>query len=277
MYQNLIPGEAWKTSVHWCEYPRVTESLIDEDLSAHMDGLLAVVSLGSAARNAVKIKVRQPLAELKVHSDNEDIGVAVYRFRDQILEELNIKDVQLVNSTLLRFEAKPNMKTLGPKFGSKLKDVCAAIASASTEDLVAKVQVGQPFDLNGFTLDPVDVVVTLKAPDDWAGVADRGTQVLIDARITPDLKREGMARDVVRQIQQLRKDANLDMEDRIELYLHTESAELERAIELYHAYITGETLTQKWWPTTPLGDDAAKANVKIEGQALTIQLRKVPT
>ncbi len=279
MYQNLIPGEAWKTSVHWCEYPRVDKALIDEQLSADMDALLCLVSLGSAARNTVKIKVRQPLAELKVQPGQDADRRAVQRFADQLVEELNVKKVTLHEPTsgpLLRFECKPNMKNLGPKFGPKLKDVQAAILNTPAADLTAKVQAGQPFELNGFTLDPVDVVVSLKAPDGWAGVADRGTQALIDARLTPELQAEGMVRDVIRQVQQLRKDANLQMEDRIELYLHTESAALRQAIETHRAYIADQCLV-KVWATAPLGNDAATANVKIEGQALTIQLRKVPT
>src|SRR5262249_47624136 len=118
-----------------------------------------------------------------------------------------------------------------------------------------------------------DVLVSQKAPEGWAGVADHDTQVLIDARITPELRREGMARDVIRQVQQLRKDANLEMEDRIVLYLHTESAELRQAIEAHRDYIAGETLTVQW-SAAPLGAGAATANGKVEGQALTIQLRK---
>ena len=279
MYQNLIPGAAWKTSVHWSDYPQVDPSLIDEQLSADVDALLALVSLGSAARNSVKIKVRQPLAELKVQPGTDSDRRAVERFADQIVEELNVKKVTLHDPSagpLLRFEAKPNMKTLGPKFGARLKDVLAAIATAPVANLVAKVQAGQPFELHGFTLDPADVVAALKAPDGWAGVADRDTQVLIDAIITPELKREGMARDVVRQVQQLRKEANLEMEDRVVLYLHTESAELRQAIETHRDYIASETLTAQW-SSSPLNEGAATANVKIEGQALTIQLRKAAT
>ena len=87
------------------------------------------------------------------------------------------------------------------------------------------------------TLEPADVWVTTKAPEGWAGVADRGTQVLVDARITEELEREGMARDVVRQVQELRKEAGLEMEDRIVLYLGTESAALRQAIEAHRDYI----------------------------------------
>jgi isoleucyl-tRNA synthetase len=276
MYQNL---EAWQgsrpPSVHMCDFPKADPSLIDEHLTEDMDRLLDLVSLGLAARNDAKMRVRQPLAELKVKPAGDADRRAVERFADQIAEELNVKKVTPHTSpeSLLRTEAKPNMKTLGPKFGARLQEVVAAIKKAPADDLAAKVKAGQPFDLAGFTLDPADVVVTQRAPEGWAGVADGATQVVIDARVTPELKREGMARDVIRQVQQLRKEANLEMEDRIALYLHTESAELRQAIETHRAYIAAETLTVQW-AAAPLGDGAASANVKVEGQAVTIQLRK---
>ena len=87
---------------------------------------------------------------------------------------------------------------------------------------------------------------------------------MIDARVTPDLKREGMARDVIRQVQNLRKEANLEMEDRIVLHLHTESAELRQAVETHRAYIASETLTVQW-STTPLGEGAAKGECEDRG------------
>ena len=116
MFQNLV-GDG---SVHLCAFPQVDEALLDAGLSADMDALLRLVSLGSAARNTVKIKVRQPLAEMKVQSGDERNHRALERFADQICEELNIKKVTLHNAkkqSLLRLELKPNMKTLGPKLG----------------------------------------------------------------------------------------------------------------------------------------------------------------
>src|SRR5262249_36772702 len=161
-----------------------------------------------------------------------------------IMEELNVKKVTLHDPAagpLLALDVKANMKTLGPKLGPRLKEVQAALAATPAAELAAKVQAGQPFDLacpRGLvTPDPADLWVTTKAPEGWAGVADRSTQVLIDTRITEALAREGMARDVIRQVQQLRKDADLEMEDRIVLYLTTESAKLQAAIAAHQEYI----------------------------------------
>jgi isoleucyl-tRNA synthetase len=139
--------------------------------------------------------------------------------------------------------------------------------------LAAKVQKGEPFTLGAFTLEPSDLVIGYKAVDGWAGVVDRGTQVAIDARITETLAREGMARDVVRQVQDLRKQAGLEMEDRIVLYLYTEWEPLRRAIEAHREYIASETLTTHWSMTLLDGMETTK--VKIEGKELTIGLMRI--
>jgi isoleucyl-tRNA synthetase len=290
MYRNLVPG-AEDRSVHLCEYPEADVSLIDEQLSADTGALRELVRLGSAARNTVKIKVRQPLAEIKIQPTTaaDKSGAprgplqrrAVERFGDQIREELNVKKVTLHedNGALLSPEVKPNPKTLGPKVGARLKDVMAAIAKANPEQLAAKARAGEPVELrlpggDSVTLEAADLWVTMRAPEGWAGVEEGGTQVVVDARVTEALKREGMARDIVRQVNQLRKDAALKIEDRIALYLGTESAALRQAIDEHRNYIAAETLTVRW-SEGPLGEGAPTANVKVDGQALAIQLRKV--
>jgi isoleucyl-tRNA synthetase len=281
MYRNLVPGEEDR-SVHLTDFPEVDESLIDASLSADMQALLRLVSLGSAARNAGRIgKVRQPLAEIKVQPVGDSDRQALERFADQIREELNLKKVTLHDPSagaLLAIEVKPNMKTLGPRFGARLKEVLAALASADPGVLAAKVQAGEmvklPCPEGPVTLEPADLQVTSRAPEGWAGVSDRGTEVVVDIRVTEELKREGLARDVVRQVQELRRKASLEMEDRIVLHLGTESAILREAIETHWAYISGETLAVER-AMQPLGAGAHQAKIKVDGQALTIQLRKV--
>jgi isoleucyl-tRNA synthetase len=282
MHQNLvIKGAFGSGSIHLCDFPQADESLIDHDLSADMDALLRLVSLGSAARNSVKLKVRQPLAEMKVQPGDERDCRAVERFADQICEELNVKKVTLHDAAqgpLLRILVKPNMKTLGPKFSSRLKEVQAVLAAADGAALARDANGGKPFELacpgGVVTLDPGDVVVQMQAPEGWAGVADRGTQVLIDTRITEALAREGMAREVIRHVQNARKEAGLEMEDRIVLQLGTESVALRQAIEAHRAYVAAETLTVQW-SDLPLDGECHDVQVKVDGQPLRITLRKV--
>jgi isoleucyl-tRNA synthetase len=282
MYQNVVvaagvPGA--RPSVHLCEYPQVDPSLIDEQLSEDMEALLRLVSLGSAARNSVKLKVRQPLAELKIQPSSDAERHAVERFADQLCEELNLKKVTLHDSTggpLLAQDVKPNMKTLGPRFGPQLAAVKAVIASAPAEELAALVQQMQPIILRGFHFDPGDLTVTQKAPEGWAGVADRGTQELLDTRITDELRLEGLAREVVRHVQEARKEAGLQMEDRIALSLTTEAPLLRQAIETHRAYIAAETLTVRW-VSGPFQEAAFRKTVQVDKQPLTIELTKVAT
>jgi isoleucyl-tRNA synthetase len=284
IYQNLKPARSaskdWPESVHLTEYPRRDETLNDPDLSADMDALLRLVSLGLAARNAAKIKVRQPLAELKVQPADDAEAPAVERFADQICEELNVKQVTLHHSSngpLLNQEVKPNVKTLGPKFGPRLRDVTAALAASNTAEIAVKAKAGTAVELivagDRVTLEPADIIITEKAGEGWAGVADRGTQVALDIRITESLKLEGMAREVIRHVQELRKTADLEMEDRIELSLQTDSPELRKAIETHRDYICRETLAVKF-SMEPLGGEVHRAEVKVERQLLRIELRK---
>jgi len=117
------------------------------------------------------------------------------------------------------------------------------------------------------------VFVQARAPEGWAGLADGATQIMEDARVTPELAREGMAREIVRHVQDTRKKANLEMEDRIALYLEAEAPDLRQAIDVHRVYIAEETLTTQW-ATQPLDGEAHRAQVKVDGKALTIMLRK---
>jgi isoleucyl-tRNA synthetase len=123
-------------------------------------------------------------------------------------------------------------------------------------------------------LDANDILLKAKAPDGWAGLVDRGTQLLLDVRINEELAHEGMAREVVRHVQELRKKSGLEMEDRIALHFATESRELRQAVEAHSSYISAETLAVEWL-NVPLDGESDAVSVKVDGHPLTIQLRKV--
>ena len=272
MWRNLRL-EKDPESVHLCDFPRADEKLLDAQLSQDMEALLDLVTLGSAARNAAKIKVRQPLAEIRVQPANDAGRNALRRFGDQLCDELNIRKATLhEGGPLLTIEAKPNRKSLGPKAGARLQEICAAIEKLDTS---GGLKFPMELSLPGgpFTLEAADVAVTYKAAEGWAGAAEKGTQVAVDTRLTPDLKRAGMAREVVRFVQDLRKTAGLQMEDRIILCLKTDSPELQQAIDPHRDYIASETLTTKW--VDSFDSSFANSDVKIEGAALTIALKEV--
>jgi isoleucyl-tRNA synthetase len=285
MYQNLERSGTEETgralSIHHCNFPEVDESLIDAELSADMEALLRLVSLGSAARNSVRIKVRQPLAEIIIQPANEAEGHAVQRFAEQISEELNLKTVILhdpAGGPLLSYEISPNLKNLGPKYGERLSKIRTALAALDANSLAAQVQAGGNIELDCagtmVLLDANDILLKAKAPDGWAGLVDRGTQLLLDVRINEELAHEGMAREVVRHVQELRKKSGLEMEDRIALHFATESRELRQAVEAHSSYISAETLAVEWL-NVPLDGESDAVSVKVDGHPLTIQLRKV--
>jgi isoleucyl-tRNA synthetase len=284
MYQNLERDENENTdrsrSIHHCNFPEVDDTLIDAELSADMEALLRLVSLGSAARNSVRIKVRQPLAEIVIQPANDSERHAVQRFAEQISEELNLKKVTLhdpAEGPLLRYEISPNLKTLGPKFGERVREIRTALTAADAISLAAKVQAGGEIELDcaGATavLDANDILLKAKAPAGWTGVIDYGTQLLLDVRINEELVQEGMAREVVRHVQELRKKSGLEMEDRIALHFATSPALLQ-AVEAHRSYISAETLAVEWL-NLPLDGDSHSTSVKVDGHPLTIQLRKV--
>jgi isoleucyl-tRNA synthetase len=170
------------------------------------------------------------------------------------------------------------MKSLGPKFGPRLKEVQTALTTADAAAIAKRVQASEPFELacpgGAVTLDPADVVIQWQAPDGWAGVADRGTQVLLDTRVTPELVSEGTAREIVRHVQATRKEADLDIADRIALYLGTESAELGQVIATHREAIGSATLTADW-SDRPLTSKRHGTQVKVDGQLLLIELRPI--
>ena len=277
IYRNLV--DAGDHSIHLEDYPTPDAKMIDEVLSEDMEALLHLVTLGSASRNTVKIKVRQPLAELRVLPGNDADRRAILRFADQLCEELNLKKASLHDASagpLLVPEIKANAKNLGPRFGQRLKDVQQAILKADPLELLKKAQTGAPFQLvhgaETFDLEPADLFISLKAQEGWTGVADRDTQVALDTRITEELALEGMARDIIRQVQDLRKKSGLEMEDRIILHLETPSELLGKSIAGHRDYIASETLVLNYSATAPT--DAQVAQVKIETHELTITLKK---
>jgi isoleucyl-tRNA synthetase len=187
-----------------------------------------------------------------------------------------VEIVQDSDGPLLRAEVKLNLRVAGAKLGSRLKEAQTALAAEDHIKVASGVQSTTGFVLNladgPETLTSADVLITYVGPEGWSGVADRDTQVALDARITPELAREGMARDIVRQIQDLRKRAGLEMEDRIALELESPHEELAKAIEEHRASIAAETLTASW---TTGGTHVA--DVRIDSAPLIIRLDKITT
>ena len=281
IYQNLVAEQTTgaAASVHHVPFPEVDETMIDETLSAHVAASLRLMSLARAARKESKLKVRQPLAELLIVPGNDAERQAVELFQDHFLEELNVKKVTLRDSAddMVTVLVEPNMKTLGPKFGRNVSAARAAIAELDGASVEKKLAQNEPvmieIDGNALPVASEDLTVSRSYQDAWAGASDGPTVTLLDTRLTPQLKNEGLARDIVRNVQNLRKEAGLDIADRIRLGLSTDAEGLHDAIEQCGDYIKNETLAVELL-TEPPATDLGRIDVKIDGNPLVIALAR---
>ena len=250
IYQNLVRGADPDApdSVHLCRYPQADESLIDEALSKQMDAVTGIVSAALGLRSAKSLRVRQPLAEVIVASPDPELRAGVERFRSHLLEELNVKalTVRTDLDDLLEYKVRPDMARLGPRLGRSAGAVQARLAELAPADVAADVKKpgGLELHVDGETVRLMsdDVVVDRVWPDNLAGAEEHAFTVALNTDLTPDLIAEGMARDVVRHVQQLRKDAALEMDARIRVHYETIDPALLSALQVWEDYIRGETL-----------------------------------
>jgi isoleucyl-tRNA synthetase len=287
IYQNLVarqvPGSP--DSVHHTPFPQPDAACIDESLSSLVAASLRLISLGRTARKESNLKVRQPLAELIVVPGSDEERRAAEMFTEHFLEELNVKSLSVRpdGAGLVRVSVDASMKALGPKFAgraSAVRDAVRRLDGPATERTLAT---GAPLvvtvDGREVTLEPGDVRVTRDFGADYAGAADGATIVLLDRRVTPELRREGIARDIVRNVQNLRKDSGLDLADRIHLFLVTDGAEVRQAIAAFRDYIQRETLAVELNDQPPknelastAGETSAATTINLDGASLTIYI-----
>jgi isoleucyl-tRNA synthetase len=272
IYDNLDGSEA---SVHLCDYPEPDPALRDERLEWEMQVARDAIELGRAARAQARVKVRQPLGEAVVVAADRE-RAAIERFEPLVLEELNVKRVRFVSEAdeLGRFELKPNYRVLGPRFGKQMPQVAAAVAAldaqSAAETLRGGGTVGVTIDGTEQPLSGDDLQLVLQ-PLEGYRVERSGTHaVALNLELSDELRREGLAREVVHAVQAARKSAGLNVEDRIALSLGGD-AELLDAVRAHEGYVAGETLA------TSLVYDGAGAGetARIEGRELSIAVERV--
>jgi isoleucyl-tRNA synthetase len=285
MYRNLkgsgfrVQGSGQSVppqSVHLCDYPAANAALIDESLSFQMRVVQQVVGCGHALREQAGQRVRQPLAEIRVAVPDSQHRGALERLGSLVIDELNIKRLAVVDSLadLTSLSAKANFAILGPRFGKEVQKIASAITTAPAA-LLQKLQAGRSVtitaDGRAVEISPADVSIQVATQPGWLVGQAVGLSVAIDTRVTPELLREGLARDVVRHIQQLRKDAGLNIEDRIEVTHHTNDADLAQAIEEWTSYIMAETLSVN---LTSKPTKSQMEEVKLGQRSLWLHVRK---
>ncbi len=259
MYQNLVPGTDISSaapqpgpstipdSVHLCEYPTADESLLDEALNRRMAAAQLVVKLGHKLREENTLRVRQPLAELQFAAADVETAAAIAQLTDVISEELNIEQVTQQDNLdgLVGYSYKPNLKTLGPRYGKllgMLRTKLPELGDAVLGPLRRGENVSITIDGNNIDLTAADVLISTEQAEDWVCRDDSGIQIAISTVLTDALIRKGMSRDFVRHVQQLRKDADLNIQDRIRIEYHSERNVVEAMVAEWGDYICEETL-----------------------------------
>ncbi|MGB2403825.1 MAG: DUF5915 domain-containing protein, partial [Flavobacteriaceae bacterium] len=236
-------------SVHLAPFPEANLSLRQPALEDCMGKARIIASLALSLRKKEQIKVRQPLQKIMIPIRNQTEKEAIERVTALIQSEINVKTVELLDdaSALLVKEIKPNFKTLGPRFGKNMKAVVGVINSLSEDD-IKLLEAGESLqiDLDDDTiaLEPNDVIIQSKDIEGWLVANGNGMTVALDIHLNEALINEGIAREMINRIQNLRKEAGFEVTDKIILYL-TEDELLSKVFESHLAYIQQETLTEK--------------------------------
>ncbi|NLY70983.1 MAG: isoleucine--tRNA ligase [Clostridiales bacterium] len=231
-------------SVHLAYYPDPDESLIDPNVEERMDLVRTLVGLGRGVREKERIKVRQPLSSILVDGKYEDL---IGDMTDLIKEELNIKEVVFEQKLdkFMDFTLRPNFKEAGPKLGSKIKAFGAALAKADAPSVVETLEREGSIvlDLEGqeMTIDKELIDVKIVAKEGFTVAMENNVFVILDTTITDQLMKEGLAREFVSKVQQLRKQKDFEVTDRINIYYHSDET-VKKALEEHGSYIMKETL-----------------------------------
>jgi len=269
IYRNLTGNE----SVHIDYYPEPNEDLIDLELEERMDLVRELVRLGRASREAVKIKVRQPLREVLIDGKYED---KIKELVPLIKEELNVKEVVFEKDLgqFMNYSLKPNFKVVGPILGSKVKSFAKALNELDSHEVVKKLEEDGKIIMN---LDGEDVeivkdyiTVTISAKEGFDVAMENNLFVILDTTLTKDLLNEGYAREFISKVQQMRKANGYDVLDNINIYYDGDE-EIKEAVELFEDYIKAETLAVS---ITRVKDDSFEKQ-DLNGHMTGIKLEKI--
>ncbi|GJM42597.1 MAG: hypothetical protein DHS20C20_28790 [Ardenticatenaceae bacterium] len=281
MYQNLVGSvdENAPASVHHTFYPEADAASLDRRLLDKMGLAITTASLGRSARSAADIKLRQPLAKARVNVGSQQQQDDLQELADVLAEEINVKEIEVVSEVgeLVNYVLMPNNRVLGPKFGKQFPQVRQALMALDPAEAARRLQAGETLVLEvaGETvyLGDEDVLVQTESRGGLAVASDKGVTVAVDTELTPVLVQEGFARDVVRQVNNMRKDAGLEISDRIELGYQGATDDVAAALISFAEYVQQETLTVSLL-TGPMAEALYSQTVSIGDQDVTLHLRK---
>jgi isoleucyl-tRNA synthetase len=270
-----IKAQGVKESVHLCDYPIGDAKFVDAPLSARMNLVREISSLGRNARMAASLKVRQPLAKVEVVLADTTHQKWLESHADLIAEELNVKEVAFTThgEEYITYSVVPNFKRLGPRLGKNMPAAKKLLGEIDAAKLLAELKSKGKSALHfadgsSIDLDNEDIEVRLQAKAGWAAAQGKGSVVVLATELTPELIAEGNARDVVRLIQDQRKDTGCEYTDRIRVGLVTDSTALKAAIKQHHDFIAKETLAAEIVDRAL--DKVTPVEAKLGGETLTV-------
>ena len=273
MYQNMVRtvDKNAPESVHLCDWPKADASFINPELEANMAAVLDIVVLGRSARNSANIKNRQPIGTMYVQGSKlPDMYVSI------IADELNVKKVEFVDdaSAFITYKVKPQLKTLGPRYGKILPKINAYLAGEGIGNaVVAAHNAGEnyKFDIEGtqVLLSREDVLVSTEQSAGFVAVSEHDLSVVLDTNLTPELIDEGFVREIVSKVQTMRKEAAFEVTDHIALY-HEGSERIENIFAKYGTEIASDTLAD----SIAKGTAGFTKEWDINGETVTLGVKK---
>jgi len=274
---NAVRGDVRDTSVHLVHFPSWDKNLIDKDLEERMEIAQKVSSMILALRRKVNIRVRQPLARIMVPVTDSNFRAKFEAVRDLVLAEVNVREVEYIDDTsgLLIRKVKPNFKLLGPRFGKAMKDAGAAIQAMSQKDIEMFEKAGEyqlVIDGNPYKITTEDVEIISEDIPGWLVANEGRLTVALDITVTPELLHEGIAREFVNRIQNIRKESGYEVTDKIDVQI--EDLEfVHEAVKKHSDYIASQTLAGSIVLTATLSGADVK-EIDIEEQMVKVVIRK---
>ena len=252
LYLDLVPeGEE---SVHFVLMPKCDESVIDKDLEERMSMAQKATSMVLALRRKVSIKVRQPLSKLVIPVISDKVRSQLEQVKGIILGEVNVKEAEFISDTtgIITKKIKPNFKTLGKVYGKQMKEIAGAFASFD-QAVISDIQTAQaagadyvlPLPSGDVVLGPADYEISSEDMPGWLVASDGPLTLALDIQISEDLKKEGVARELINRIQNLRKDSGFEVTDKIEVIIFADGMvreEIATALDVYKEYVSAQTL-----------------------------------
>ena len=276
IYQNLVRAHDAEApvSVHLCDWPESDASLIDQALNDEVRLAMRLASLGRSARSKAGIKVRQPVQRIYVKVRGKQEEETLDRLRAQLSDELNVKQLLPIadESDYLRYEVLPNLPVLGPKYGKDVGKIRAALGEMDADQVAAAVDRGDSLDVAGFELAPDEILVAAVEQEGFASAQEGGYVVVVDTELPPELLDEGLAREIVHRIQNMRRDADFNISDRITTYWQGDD-DVRRVLAAHGKYISNETLTLSLEEAAPPAD-AHRDDSAIDGHKVPLGVRK---